>query len=246
MKRRLDHDDELDIREAMDAGDIDRLRTVLNIQDRQPAPDDMNCVYALWLAAARGKTAMVEMLIDKGVNMNLRAPDISWSALETAAENGHADIVKLMLDRGADPNVRSQIGWTPLISASWRGRTETAHLLLEAGADVNAKSPDNYTAVVLATSANHPDTVKLLLEAGADRNVRDRDGWLPLDYALQKEDLSDPSYQIHARDPQLADMLQNYFPPPKQKSQPAPKSPGPKLIVPKPAKPVKILPRKKP
>ena len=245
MKRRLDHDDEIDIREAVRSGDIDRLRTVLNIQDKPvPAPDDMNCLYALFLGAYDGRTDIAETMCEKGLNVNLRAPEINWSALEIAADYGQTGFMRVLLDHGADPDVRSQNGWTPLMSAAYKGRAEAVRLLLEAGADVNAKSPGNYTAVVLATSANHPDTVKLLLEAGADRNVRDRDGWLPMDYALQKEDLSDPSYQIHARDPELANLLKNYFPPRKQKAQPAPKPPGPKLIVPKPAKPVRILPRK--
>ena len=50
-------------------------------------------------AAWKGHTAIAQLLIDKGADVNARGNKGS-TALMIAASNGHTDIVKALLDKG--------------------------------------------------------------------------------------------------------------------------------------------------
>ena len=55
---------------------------------------------ALHTAASKGRTNLVKVLLDRGVNID--ATEVGqWTALHYAAQHGHIEIVKLLLDRGA-------------------------------------------------------------------------------------------------------------------------------------------------
>ena len=55
----------------------------------------------IWLAAKYGHDTMVELLINKGANLNAQ-DEHHGSALYTASERGHEQVVKLLLDKGAE------------------------------------------------------------------------------------------------------------------------------------------------
>eukprot|EP00731_Ephydatia_muelleri_P016141 Em0009g565a len=81
----------------------------------------------LYTAAENGHTAVVEMLLKAGADMN-KTP------LYTAAENGHTAVVEMLLKARADMNK------TPLYVAAANGHTAVVEMLLMAGADVNKGS----------------------------------------------------------------------------------------------------------
>lgn len=55
----------------------------------------------LYIAAYKGHTEVVRMLLEAQVNVD----DGNITPLVAAAENGHSDVVKLLLDHGADLNI---------------------------------------------------------------------------------------------------------------------------------------------
>ncbi|ELK36816.1 Fibronectin type 3 and ankyrin repeat domains protein 1 [Myotis davidii] len=118
---------------------------------------------ALMVAAQKGYTRLVKILISYGTDVNLR--------------NGSGK------DRRVDATDAGS-GWTPLMRVSAvSGSERVASLLIEAGADVNVKDKDGKTPLMVAVLNNHEELVQLLLDKGADANVRNEFGKGILDMA---------------------------------------------------------------
>ena len=67
-------------------------------------------------AAKKGKTALVEQLLDKGAALESQDRD-GRTPLMLAAQYGHAPIVRLLLDKGANAAARDTQGWTAFMLA---------------------------------------------------------------------------------------------------------------------------------
>jgi ankyrin repeat protein len=165
---------------AAEADDLDGVREAL----RSGAPPDTTAEdYAktpvLTVAAARGATEVVELLLSAGAAANPES-SYEWTPLRAAATYGRARVVELLLAAGVDPNLPSRRG--PILMdavASTRhwpkpDSLEAVRLLLEAGAAVR---PGDDPAAVMAIASESPSAVlRLLLELGADPNATRSDG----------------------------------------------------------------------
>jgi ankyrin repeat protein len=141
---------------------------------------------ALMLAALKGHTAIVELLLDAGADVN--ADRWGTTALIAAADEGHAEIVRLLLAEGANVNAKQRWGTTALMlaaSGGSEGHTAIVELLLAVpGIDVNAKDDDDgITALMRAAANGQAAIVERLLAAGADVNAKDNDGETALMFA---------------------------------------------------------------
>jgi ankyrin repeat protein len=117
------------------AAGLDRSPEKLYIRD-QP--------YAWTLlhhAAQRGHLPVVNLLLDRGFDVNTRENGDNTSAINWAAAAGHVDVVRRLLDAGVDPVGHGDdhglevIGW----ASCWDGCDDDAHreiqrLLIERGA----------------------------------------------------------------------------------------------------------------
>jgi ankyrin repeat protein len=100
-----------------------------------------------WLvvwAAARGRAAAVQLLLDLGFDVNAfgrgdMPGEQEWqTALHTAAGEGHPDIVRLLLAAGADPDLRdSRFHATPLEWATYGRHEAVAEILAPITQDIN-------------------------------------------------------------------------------------------------------------
>ena len=125
----------------------------------------------LCVAADRGDTDLVQILIEKGAEINARNGYI-YSPLYIAAMEGHLDVVKVLLDGGARPDNGAEGGITPVHRAASSGHIEVLKLLLERGAQVNPQVTNTgLTPLHGAAIMGHKDVVKLLLESGADHTM---------------------------------------------------------------------------
>jgi ankyrin repeat protein len=129
-------------------------------------------------AAAFGKTARLESLLDEEPALVDAYAADGFFPLGLAAFFGHEEAVRLLLARGANPNLaaRNAMKVAALHAASAAGSLEIALLLVEAGADVNAVQQAGFTPLHAAAMAGRIDLAKLLLERGADPNVKADDG----------------------------------------------------------------------
>jgi ankyrin repeat protein len=122
---------------------------------------------ALHLAAFSGVPGAVQLLLDRGADINARARSkFKNTPLQAALLAGQLATAKVLLERGADPLVRQAHGFTPLQEASLIGRRDLVDLLLAAGAEINSRADDGRTAVTEALRGKHPELAEYLRSKG--------------------------------------------------------------------------------
>jgi len=127
---------------------------------------DNNGLTTLMLCAQSGDKLLVEMMLNKGCDVNVTASDLS-AALHVAAQWGHHEVVDILISRGANVNAANSDLWTPLLFASIGGHTECVSHLVNAGADLEAEDTDGFTACMYAQEGEHSEIVEILMKAGA-------------------------------------------------------------------------------
>ena len=127
---------------STEADEVKRIQALIkDSPDLINAPDRKGETL-LQSAAAKGKLAVVKLLLDSGAAVDgLQQPGLT--ALHYAAANGHKAVVDLLLSKGAKPGAQTESGVTPLHLAARKGYEEVAKALLAAGAPVNA-SPKRF------------------------------------------------------------------------------------------------------
>ena len=119
---------------------------------------------SLILAVIKGQTHIVQNLLDKGADVNVKDM-FGRTALLVAALWGYSSIVRILLENGADVNERDNRAQTALMAASFNGHTAIVKDLLNSGAEVNAKSDEDETALFWAIKKNKIDIAKILKQA---------------------------------------------------------------------------------
>jgi ankyrin repeat protein len=166
---------------------------------------------ALYKAAHRGYHAEVELILSKGMDVNIALPEYNLTALHGAVKNRDTEMVHLLLSKGADITIRDYLGNLPIdyakekqvkylktildssivqfISAAANGRVDLMDALLQDGADIDSlvKSKKyNFDALGLAASKCQVEAVKYLMEHGVKYKV-DFFGEGPLYIAARKK-----------------------------------------------------------
>jgi Ankyrin repeats (3 copies)/Ankyrin repeat len=113
----------------------------LIIRGQSPDLEDSYGRTPLSYAAEKGHEAVVELLVEKGAELEAKDKDYGRTPLSWAAEKGHEAVVKLLLDKGAELEAKDyNYGQTPLIWAVEKGREAVVKLLLEKGAQNHSNS----------------------------------------------------------------------------------------------------------
>ena len=116
----------------------------------------------LMKAVRKGHTKAVQILLDKGADINA-IDDSGHTALMFSVAEGHNDIVKVLLDRGAHINAKNNYNQTPLHLASSSNHFSTVKVLLNnKSVNITCKDKDGRTALVLAEKARNYEVVELL------------------------------------------------------------------------------------
>ncbi|KAJ7291345.1 ankyrin repeat-containing domain protein [Mycena rebaudengoi] len=126
-----------------------------------------NTRSSLHASSAIGDIAVVQFLIEHGVDVNLEGGKYG-TALRAASAKGKAEVVQLLLDNGADVNLQGGHYGTALHAASAQGDITVMQLLLNNGADVNLLGRHYETALQAASAKGDAEVVQLLLDHGAD------------------------------------------------------------------------------
>ena len=141
----------------------------------------------LQFAAGHGPKDLVQLLLDRGADVNAKASS-GGMPLHYAAELGNKEIAELLLARGADVNAKNDIGATPLYQAVDHGQKELVALLLANGADVNTKADSGNTPLHWAAHDGRKDIVELLLAKNANVGATNNVGFTPLHAAAWSGD----------------------------------------------------------
>lgn len=133
---------------------------------------DSNHDTALTLACAGGHEELVELLINRGANIEHRDKK-GFTPLILAATAGHEKVVDILLKHNAVLEAQSErTKDTPLSLACSGGRYEVVELLLSVGANKEHRNVSDYTPLSLAASGGYVNIIKLLLSNGAEINSR--------------------------------------------------------------------------
>ncbi|PON29559.1 hypothetical protein TGAM01_v201808 [Trichoderma gamsii] len=184
--------------------------SLLLLEDgRINAKVDTSGLTILHYAAKHGRLEMVQLLLDRGADLNARdlhgstplyhsveldvarlfldrGADIETkhreevTSLIKAAKLGNTEMIKLLLDRRANIEARDCHGQTPLNAATRRGQTDVIKLLLDRSANIETKNKEARTPLLVAARDGRADVVRLLLERGADTESRSNSGVTPL------------------------------------------------------------------
>ena len=160
-------------------------------------PEDADMSQAgsfLHSAANYGSLDIVKLLINRGINVNVRDEN-SNTALHFAVKERHARVISFLVRQGADVNARNKSGYAPLHSfCYYYGNNEAniASILLENGANVNIKDNHGRTPIYYwkpNSLSKHKklDELDFLIREGADVNAIDFYGFTPLHWLAQSK-----------------------------------------------------------
>ena len=141
---------------------------------------------AIHLAAENGHTAMLRVMVEKGLDVNLTQDepgDAGATALHCACAFGHEDAVKLLMDAGADDTMKNLKGETPAHYALMKKRygrgmePEQKVGLLRLLKNLDLPREDGKTPLLLLDEVYDPqELLSLLVEKGVDVNHADNQG----------------------------------------------------------------------
>ncbi len=143
----------------------------------------------LFAAAHRGHDLIVQLLLERGADVNdggHHNPESAWSPLCTAAKHGHESTVKILLAHGANLEAVDHTGWGAMAAASKAGHVDIVQLLLQQGANPSARGNSGWTAMHTASMHGKLEVVRLLLSRGADAKAKDDRGRTPMLVAVEK------------------------------------------------------------
>jgi ankyrin repeat protein len=130
---------------------------------------------ALIIASTMGQTDVVEALVNKGADPNLRDKNGYVALLSAVRDSQYGEdaaqraaavaTVKVLVKHGADPNIRLHQEGKSTAQAP------------------NEVTLEGVTAVALAAEVNNLEAIKVLVEAGADPNIPNANGMTPLIFA---------------------------------------------------------------
>lgn len=161
-----------DIIKAVENGDIETVKMILDGDMYAKYIIDDNGLTALIWASMKGHYEIVRLLIKYDADVNY-VDDNGHTALLWACRNAFIEIVKLLIKHGADVNIIN-IRYNKSIALNMQ--IDILELLIKNGADLNHS--DNYGSTILTTASCYKLTkvIKLLLENGADVNHSNNGG----------------------------------------------------------------------
>ena len=89
----------------------------------------------LSIASGLGYYDICKLLIELGVDVNMRETDFGYTPLRWATYNRSIYTCKLLIENGAEVNIRDENGRTALFWAAWTGYIDATRYLLSVGAN---------------------------------------------------------------------------------------------------------------
>lgn len=138
---------------------------------------------ALFYAAGNGHSAVVELLLENGANIDRRDSSLK-TALSRACMGEHATTAGILLKNHAQVDPEDSENQTPLSFAAEMGHAAIVQLLLDNNAEVDSMTDYGRTPLLLAAMEGHINIVQLLLANGADVYWKDIDNETALSLAV--------------------------------------------------------------
>ncbi len=191
-------DPPMTIHQAVRAGLVEKVEDMIDkdgIDVNQPLS---NGITPLMVAThelrngrrTRGAMRMVDMLLEKGADVN-RVTILGINVLHFAAATNNVHLIRKFIEKGVDKNKTSNeggAGETPLNIAVRNGNMDAIKALIDGGVDINHVNNNGETAVFLVSRGfNFPllplqsaRILRLLIDSGANIQIETNDHLSPL------------------------------------------------------------------
>ncbi|TGM03078.1 ankyrin repeat domain-containing protein [Leptospira barantonii] len=166
--------------------DLDKVRSLISQGEDVNAVGE--CYNALSIAVNDKNMELIELLLSKGSNPNVRNYECFRSipyvgrfpiGRDTALiYSGNLEITKALIGAGADPNILDINGYSPLQRAVINGYTDIAEYLISKGANVNLFDKDGKNIHLKAANSiqkSKPNESEKLLKILTAANAKDFD-----------------------------------------------------------------------
>lgn len=173
------------IHQAVKEGKVEVVRKMLEEDRDLINAVDSDLKTPLHLAAEHGYIDMVELLLEKGADINAKE-GFKRTPLHFAASSGHDEIVRLFIAKGAYLNEKDSFILTPIFRAAYSGHQSIVEMLLSVGISISTTEKNGVTLLHAAALSGNPELVEMLLDKGIGRNVRNRYGKTPLHFAASR------------------------------------------------------------
>lgn len=165
-----------EIHDAVQAGDLAKVKVVLERDPAQVNAKDESGRTPLHVAARGASAEVLALLVERGADVN--ALDGNGIApLHSLASRGNASGIRVLLGKAADVKVTSPNRRTPLHFAAVGRQAGVLGLLVEHKADLESADDRGRTPLILAArEMAGPEVVRTLLDLGARIDAADRSG----------------------------------------------------------------------
>ena len=124
---------------------------------------DANRDAPLIIAAYKGFSDIVRLLLEAGADVTAVDPGMKATALHAAAYAGRTEAAKLLVEYKIDIDKQGPYnGYTALHDAIWQNNVETAEVLINAGANLHIRANTGETPLEFARSKNRQKIVALI------------------------------------------------------------------------------------
>ena len=176
--------------EASKGGNYEYVRYILDKNPELVNVIDKDGYTPLLFACLLGQTkwsfamdysSVVELLLEKGADVNVRSKEFGYSAL-------HIIIVGLVLNEKTikSNNVQVNINGKSLLEILYDTQNRSLHYVLRMNSNVDAKDNTGSTPLYWAAYYGLKNIAKQLIDAGANPSIKNNDGKSSYDIALEK------------------------------------------------------------
>nr|XP_048684784.1 ankyrin repeat domain-containing protein 35 [Caretta caretta] len=160
--------------EAVEKGDVGRVSVLASRKTARPTKLNALGQSAFHLAASKGLTECLTILLSHGAEVNEKNDDGS-TALHLATIACQPQCVKVLLQHGANEDCVDGENRTPLHWAASSGCASSVLLLCDQEAFLDVTDNNGRTPLMIAAMGNHPAICCQLLQRGASGNLTDKD-----------------------------------------------------------------------
>ncbi|XP_014446574.1 LOW QUALITY PROTEIN: ankyrin repeat domain-containing protein 35 [Tupaia chinensis] len=171
--------------EAVQRGDGGRVAALASRKSARPTKLDSNGQSPFHLAASKGLTECLTILLTNGADINSKNEDGS-TALHLATISCQPQCVKVLLQHGANEDAVDAENRSPLHWAASSGCASSVLLLCDHEAFLDVLDNDGRTPLMIASLGGHAAICSQLLQRGARVNVTDKDDKSALILACEK------------------------------------------------------------
>ncbi|CAC5376392.1 unnamed protein product [Mytilus coruscus] len=164
------------LQNALDSGNVEIAESLIS------KGANVHLGSSLHSACRKGYRHIVELIINKGVDINKR-DNRGRTPLLIACSHVQEDLVNFSLDKSCEIHHSNKMGDTPLSAACRSGSKVLVQKLLSKGANVNKATANGWTALMSACNLGYKTITDLLIQHDAKMNCTTNNGWTPLMFA---------------------------------------------------------------